>query len=261
MNLFGKKKEEIEAQEITELKEKIRSLQDKLAAAQDQADFLDRQNSGYKNEKEFVLKRLQESQARQSELETHISELEAQLAEPKEESTEETGTDIDLQEEINRLKAENDSLKSVNSDPNGEYQKLKNERDVLANAVSFLKSKLAEARQMGTASDNIKSLEEERDSYAEALDNCNVLLNTVKKAKSELQDKNKQLQAELAEAYNKITELEESINELKIKYSGNDKLQNELIAVKNELEAVKQENKKLEAFKTMLSQVKNLADI
>ena len=244
MGLFDRKKDEHEAQEITNLKEQVNKLKAELNKAEAQAALLERQNEGYKNEKALVTERLNAAQARVAELENQSGTGTVSAPIVQEE------TQIDTSE-IESLKAELSRLKTINLDPNGEFNRIRAERDSLLNAVSVLKEKLSEAVSNKEISGTIKALEEERDSYAEALDNCNVLLSTVKKAKTELQEKNKKV-SELTE---KLSDTESLLSDLKIKYSGTEQA---LKSAQNELAAVKQENEKLNMIKSVLKQVEHI---
>lgn len=248
MGLFDRKKDEQEAQEITNLKEQVNKLKAELNKAEAQAALLERQNEGYKNEKALVTERLNAAQARVAELENQSGTGTVPAPVVQEE------TQIDTSE-IESLKAELSRLKAINLDPNGEFNRIRAERDSLLNAVSVLKEKLSEAVSNKESSETIKALEEERDSYAEALDNCNVLLSTVKKAKTELQEKNKKLQIEVSELTEKLSDTESLLSDLKIKYSGAEQA---LKSAQNELAAVKQENEKLNMIKSVLKQVEHI---
>ncbi len=248
MGLFDRKKDEHEAQEITNLKEQVNKLKAELNEAEAHAALLERQNEGYKNEKALVTERLNAAQARVAELENQAETGTVSI--PAAQIEQQAGTS-----EIESLKAELSRLKAINLDPNGEFNRIRAERDSLLNAVSILKEKLSEATSNKESSETIRALEEERDSYAEALDNCNILLSTVKKAKTELQEKNKKLQLEVSELTDKLSDTESLLSDLKIKYSGTEQA---LKSAQNELSAAKQENEKLSKIKSVLKQVERI---
>lgn len=282
MGLFDRKKDELEAQEITNLKEQVNKLKAELTEAENHAAFLERQNEGYKNEKSLITQRLNAAQARVVELEKQVKAGTASVSDAQEENqagsdtapavqvgeqakisaTSETQTEKTPDtSEIEALKAELSRLKAINLDPNGEFNRIRAERDNLLNAVSVLKEKISKATIPVESTEAIKTLEDERDSYAEALDNCNILLSTVKKAKTELQDKNKKLQVEVSELTDKLSDTESLLSDLKTKYSGTEQALNsaktELSALKSKYSDAERSLQDLKSAQTELSDLKS----